>query len=106
MSILDFVSAALLLAGAFFFLAGTVGLLRFPDVYTRLHALTKVDNLALGFVVLALILRADSLRSMLKLGLIWALTICAGATAAYLVAHSARLNGVSPWRAPGSEGPS
>ncbi len=56
MSALDVVSAVLLLAGGFFFLAGTVGLLRFPDVYTRLHALTKVDNLGLGFVVLALIL--------------------------------------------------
>lgn len=106
MSPLDLLSAALLLAGAFFFLAGTVGLLRFPDVYTRLHALTKVDNLALGFVVLALILRADSVGSMLKLGLIWVLALAAGATAAYLVAHSARMNGVPPWRAPGSEEPS
>ena len=32
-------------SGAFFFLAGTVGLLRFPDLLTRLHALTKADNL-------------------------------------------------------------
>ena len=38
-------------AGAFFFLAGTVGLLRFPDSLTRLHALTKADNLGLGLVV-------------------------------------------------------
>lgn len=106
MSVVDVVSTALLLAGGFFFLAGTVGLLRFPDVYTRLHALTKVDNLALGFVVLALILRADSLGSILKLGLIWGLAIGAGATSAYLVAQSARANGVPPWRAPGSEGPS
>ena len=35
-------------AGAFFFLAGTVGLLRFPDALSRLHALTKADNLGLG----------------------------------------------------------
>jgi len=41
-------SILLLLAGAVFFLAGTLGLLRFPDVYTRLHALTKADNLGLG----------------------------------------------------------
>jgi len=38
-------------AGAFFFLAGTVGLLRFPDALSRLHALTKADNLGLGLVL-------------------------------------------------------
>jgi len=42
---IDSLAIALLLAGAAFFLAGTLGLLRFPDVYTRLHALTKADNL-------------------------------------------------------------
>ena len=41
-------------AGAVLFLAGTLGLLRFPDTLTRLHALTKVDNLGLGLVVLAI----------------------------------------------------
>ena len=42
-----------------FFLAGTVGLLRFPDTMTRLHALTKVDNLGLGLIVLALLPRTS-----------------------------------------------
>ncbi|MFZ0175328.1 MAG: monovalent cation/H(+) antiporter subunit G, partial [Pseudolabrys sp.] len=36
-------TVVLVSAGAFFFMAGTVGLLRFPDTLTRLHALTKVD---------------------------------------------------------------
>lgn len=100
MSLLDAATATLLAAGAFFFLAGTVGLLRFPDVYTRLHALTKVDNLGLGCVVLALMLHADSLATVLKLGLIWLLALLASATAGYLIAHSARANGVRPWRVP------
>ncbi len=100
MSVLDVASVALLVAGAFFFLAGTVGLLRFPDVYTRLHALTKVDNLGLGFVVLALMLRADSAALVLELALIWVLALAASATAGYLVAGSALENGVRPWRAP------
>ena len=46
-------------AGAFFFLAGTVGLLRFPDTLTRLHALTKADNLGLGLIVLGLLPHVD-----------------------------------------------
>ena len=46
--------------GAIFFLAGTVGLLRFPDTLTRLHALTKADNLGLGLVVLGLAASGES----------------------------------------------
>ena len=42
------------IAGAFLFMAGTVGLLRFPDTLSRLHALTKVDNLGLGLIVAGL----------------------------------------------------
>jgi multicomponent Na+:H+ antiporter subunit G len=100
MSLLDLLAMVLLVAGAFFFLAGTVGLLRFPDVYTRLHALTKVDNLGLGCVVVALMLRADSLAILLKLGLIWALALLATATAGYLIAQSARRHGIPPWQRP------
>jgi multicomponent Na+:H+ antiporter subunit G len=56
MNLFAWLSAVLILLGAFFFLAGTLGLLRFPDVYTRLHALTKADNLGLGLTVLGLAL--------------------------------------------------
>ena len=42
---------ACMVLGALFFLAGTVGLLRFPDVHARLHALTKADNVGLGFLL-------------------------------------------------------
>ncbi len=100
MSLIDLLGTLLLAAGGFFFLAGTVGLLRFPDVYTRLHALTKVDNLGLGCVVVALMLRADSVALVFKLGLIWALALLATATAGYLVARNARHHGIAPWQRP------
>ena len=58
--LIDVLSALLILGGAAFFLAGTLGLLRFPDVYTRLHALTKADNVGLGLVVGGLGLQADT----------------------------------------------
>ena len=54
--VLDLLSVLAIVGGAFFYLAGTVGLLRFPDAYTRLHALTKADNLGLALVVLGLLL--------------------------------------------------
>lgn len=86
----ELASAVLLCAGGFFFLAGTVGVLRFPDVYARLHALTKVDNVGLGLIVAGLALRADSFAVALKLVLIWCLALGAAAAAAYLIAGRAR----------------
>ena len=70
---LDIFTVAAVSAGALFFLAGTVGLLRFPDSLTRLHALTKVDNLGLGLVVLGLLPQTNGLFSALKLVSIWLL---------------------------------
>jgi multicomponent Na+:H+ antiporter subunit G len=98
MGILDWIAAGFLLAGGFFFFAGTVGLLRFPDVYTRLHALTKVDNLGLGLTLIGLALRAESWLVVGKLVLIWLLVLLASATAGYLMAGWARAHGIAPWR--------
>jgi multicomponent Na+:H+ antiporter subunit G len=57
--LIDIFTVLAVSAGALFFMAGTVGLLRFPDTLTRLHALTKADNLGLGLVVLGLLPRVD-----------------------------------------------
>ena len=86
---LDILTIVAVSAGAFFFLAGTVGLLRFPDTLTRLHALTKADNLGLGLVVLGLLPRAGSARVGLKLICIWLLVLLAGATVSQLIARAA-----------------
>ena len=56
---IEWASGILLVFGAVFYTAGTAGLLRFPDVYSRLHALTKADNLGLGCVLLGLALQAE-----------------------------------------------
>lgn len=98
MSPLEALSALLILCGAGFFLAGTLGLLRFPDVYMRLHALTKADTLGLGFVIVGLALRAEGPSAAAKLLLVWLLTALASATIGHLVAHAALRAGVEPWR--------
>ena len=77
-------------AGAFFFLAGTVGLLRFPDALSRLHALTKADNLGLGLIVLGLLFQAAGPFEALKLAAVWLLALLAGATVTQLIARTAR----------------
>ena len=83
-------SALAIAAGVFFFLAGTVGLLRFPDSLTRLHALTKADNLGLGFVVLGLLPRAGSPLAALKLLVLWALVQLSSGSVAQLVGAALR----------------
>jgi multicomponent Na+:H+ antiporter subunit G len=83
-------------AGVFFFLAGTVGMLRFPDTLTRLHALTKADNLGLGLVVLGLLPLAGSLRGGLKLVCVWLLVLLGGASVSQLIARAARHDGSPP----------
>lgn len=79
----------MVVAGCFFFVAGTVGLLRFPDSLCRLHALTKADNLGLGLIVLGLLAQAGSLQTCLKLIAIWALVQLASASASQIVARVA-----------------
>src|SRR5262245_28353560 len=94
---LDLVTIIAVSAGAFFFCAGTVGLLRFPDTLTRLHALTKADNLGLGLVVLGLLPLADGVRAGAKLICVWLLVLLAGASVSQLIARAARDQGSSSW---------
>ena len=49
--IVDLTASTLIVAGLAFYTAGTVGLLRFPDQRSRVHALSKADNLGLGLVL-------------------------------------------------------
>jgi multicomponent Na+:H+ antiporter subunit G len=90
---LDIITVVLVSAGGFFFMAGTVGLLRFPDTLTRLHALTKVDNLGLGLIVFGLLPQAESRLGALKLIVIWLLVQMSGAIVSQLIAQAVRRSG-------------
>jgi multicomponent Na+:H+ antiporter subunit G len=90
MSLIEALAFILLLAGCLFYLAGTVGLLRFPDVYCRLHALTKADNLGLMLVCSGLALLSGSWRVSALLGFIWLLGLLAATVSAHLIARHAR----------------
>jgi len=86
---IEILAWASLLGGAGFFAAGTVGLLRFPDTLTRLHALTKADNAGLGLVVLGLALRSGSVTTAVFLLLVWVLVLLASGTLSALLASAA-----------------
>ena len=92
----DLLSSALIVGGLFFYVAGTVGLLRLPDTLCRLHAVTKADNLGLGLLVIGLVVQQDGLLEMLKLLSIWSLVLVASAAGGQLIARQVRQEGDDP----------
>jgi multicomponent Na+:H+ antiporter subunit G len=89
-ALIDAFSIVAIVAGLVFFLAGTVGLLRFPDAYTRLHALTKADNLGIALVVIGLLPQVGGVLPALKLVLVWLLVLLSSAAVSQLIARSVR----------------
>lgn len=75
----------LILAGAFFFTVGTLGLIRFPDLRSRLHALTKADNLGLGLVLAGVALLLGSWTGAAVLALTWVLALAAASISAHVL---------------------
>lgn len=87
---IELMSALLTVSGLGFYLAGSIGLLRLPDLYSRLHALTKADNLGLGLLTAGLALYTQDLLIALKLVLIWLAVLAASAASAHMIAQHAR----------------
>jgi multicomponent Na+:H+ antiporter subunit G len=92
-ALLDVFTMVALVLGALFFLAGVVGLLRFPDTLSRLHALTKADNVGLGLIVIGLLPQAGGVLAALKLLLVWLLVLLAASTVGQMMARVARRAG-------------
>ncbi len=100
MGILYNSGTVLIIVGLPFFLSGTIGLIRFPDIYTRLHALTKADNVGLGCIVCGLALQSGSIARTAKLLLIWVLVLIASSASCHLIARSALQKNIQPWMRP------
>ncbi len=86
---IDTIAVGFLAAGVAFFAAGSIGLIRLPDLHSRLHALTKADNVGLGLLAIGLALLDGSLVTALKLFFVWLLVLAASAASAYLIAQQA-----------------
>lgn len=85
---MQIVSTVLLFAGLFFFTAGTVGLLRFPDVFSRMHATTKCDTLGAGLILLGLVFMPGGIYLRLKLLLVIAFLWLTNPTAAHYMSRA------------------
>ena len=86
---LDILSFLLLLAGGFFVIIGAVGVLRFPDFYTRTHAAGVTDTLGADLVLLGLLLQAPDAMTAIKLVLIFFFILMTSPVATHSVAHAA-----------------
>jgi multicomponent Na+:H+ antiporter subunit G len=94
--LIDVASWALILAGSFFTVVGAFGLVRLPDVYTRMHAASVTDTLGAGLLVAGLMLQAGFGLVMLKLLFILVLFFFMGPVATHAVAQAALHAGIKP----------
>jgi multicomponent Na+:H+ antiporter subunit G len=90
------VSWALILAGSFFTVVGAIGLVRMPDVYTRMHAASVTDTLGAGLLFAGLMLQAGFGLVSLKLMFILILFFFMGPVATHALAQAALHAGVRP----------
>jgi multicomponent Na+:H+ antiporter subunit G len=92
----NYISGVFLIVGAIFSLTATIGVLRFPDVYTRLHAAAKAGPVGAGFVLLAVAIAALDPPTALRaiIGILF--LILTAPVAAHLLARAAYLVGVAP----------
>lgn len=93
---LNIASWIFLAIGGFLGITGAVGLFRFPDFYTRLHAASVTDTLCAGFIVLGLLMQADSAMTVFKLLLILLIILYTSPTAAHALAKAALHGGLKP----------
>ena len=102
---------ALNLAGLFFFIATTVGILRFPDFYSRMHAAGKGDTLSsilmlAGFAAYNLHhLSMGDLLTTLKILLITVFIFMASPTATHAIIDAGFESGIQPWTKFQQKGP-
>ena len=96
-TLVDGLSWFLLLAGGFLGISGGVGILRFPDFYTRLHAAGVTDTLCSLCILSGLMLQAGLSLVTVKLFFILALLSVTGPTATHALARAAQHEGLQPW---------
>lgn len=94
--VLDIGSWLLLMLGSFFCLSGAIGILRFPDFYTRMHAAGVTDTLGAALILIGLMLQATDLIVLCKLIFVLLFAMLTGPTASHALAKAAVHGGLKP----------
>jgi multicomponent Na+:H+ antiporter subunit G len=103
--ILEIASGFCLLLGSFLCLSGGIGILRFPDFFTRMHAVGVTDTLGAGMILIGLMLQNPQGIVLLKLMMILLFTLFTNPTASHALAKAALRNNLHPLlNEPGNKG--
>ena len=94
----EWMSAGLFLAGALLALLAAVGVLRMPDVFTRMQASSKASTLGLGCLLAGLAIRHPDVSFIVRAGTIGAFMLLTTAVAAHVIARAAALSGAPLWK--------
>lgn len=95
-NLINISSGFFLLIGSFLCVTGGIGLMRFPDFYTRMHAVGITDTLGAGMIFLGLMILSTDLIVFFKLVTVLLLTLLVGPTTSHVLAKAALHNGLSP----------
>lgn len=95
---MNIIPMILMVAGTFFFISGTLGILRLPDFYTRTHATTKCDTLGTFLFILGFMMECGLTLQSAKLFFIVLFVYLTAPVASHLLAKSAYRSGIKPWR--------
>lgn len=95
--IADLISIILISIGIFFILVSAIGLIRMPDVFSRMHPAGMIDSVGAGFLLLGFLVQSDEWIIALKLILIFVFLVFASPVATHALAHAALLKGLKPW---------
>lgn len=91
------VTAAFFVVGIAFLFVGSVALVRFPDMYCRLHATTKLDTLGLGFILGGLMIYEGFSLASAKLAFVIFFVFITSPTASHALSRAAYKSGVALW---------
>ncbi len=98
--ILDTVSWACLVIGGFLCVTGAVGIFRFPDFFSRMHAASVTDSLGSGLIIMGLILQTSEWLVISKLLFIVFFIFLTSPTSSHALAKAALHSGLRPWKKP------
>jgi multicomponent Na+:H+ antiporter subunit G len=103
--ILDVLSWIAIAGGLFFMLTGTVGILRLPDVFTRLHAAGMTDTMGAGLLLLGMGFQAPTWHVVVRLVFVYVFLLYTSPISTHALARAAIAGGVEPYRSPEEDGP-
>ncbi|MGH7263896.1 MAG: monovalent cation/H(+) antiporter subunit G [Candidatus Rokuibacteriota bacterium] len=96
---------ALVAAALFFHAVAALGVLRMPDFYTRLHAVSKAETLGVILTAAALAIASGASLLAVKIGFVAVFLFLANPTSTHAISRAALRTGVRPWQREPPPGP-